>query len=120
MKCLGLILFQLIFLIRFCFKNLDLSAIQLAHLDLCLITLFVIVTFSLYYLYVFWSLNNRFACFYIMGNIFLTINFRHLAFIELLFSNSSSNNLLQILSINDFLVSSSVDSLVDFIFVSLI
>ena len=45
MKKLGLILFQSLFLLCFCFKNLDLSDIQLAHLDFSLITLFVIVTF---------------------------------------------------------------------------
>ena len=44
MKGLGLILSQLLFSLCFSFKNLDLSNIQLAHLDLPLITLFVIVT----------------------------------------------------------------------------
>ena len=44
MKSLGLILLQPL-LLDFCFKNLDLSDIQLARLNFCLITLFVIVTF---------------------------------------------------------------------------
>ena len=33
------------FLLDFCFKNLDFSAMQLAHIDDCLTTLFVIITF---------------------------------------------------------------------------
>ena len=49
MKNLGLVLLELIsllgFLFDFCFKNLDLSTIQLAHLDFSLKTLFVIITF---------------------------------------------------------------------------
>ena len=40
-----LILFQLLFLLNFCFKNLDLSVIQLAHLHLSLVTLFIIIAF---------------------------------------------------------------------------
>ena len=42
MKSLGLILFQLP--LCFYFKNMDLSGIQSAHLDLYLITLFVTIT----------------------------------------------------------------------------
>ena len=41
---IDLILFQLLVLLNFCFKNLDLSAIQLPHLDLSLVTLFIIIT----------------------------------------------------------------------------
>ena len=41
MKGLGSILFQPFF----CLENLDLLAIQLAHFDLALITLFLIITF---------------------------------------------------------------------------
>ena len=50
-KSFGLILFELVFfiltgfLLYFCFKKIDLSETQLAHLDFSLITLFVIVTF---------------------------------------------------------------------------
>ena len=44
MKSLGLILFQP-HLLDFCFENIDLSDIQLAHLDFCLITLYVILLF---------------------------------------------------------------------------
>ena len=66
MKKMGLILFQPLY-----FKNLDLSDIQLAHLELPLITLFIIITFlNQYYLCVFYSLNDKFACF-IMIAIFL-------------------------------------------------
>ena len=45
MKSLGLILFQPLFLLCFCFKNLDLSTIPLTHVDFSLIALFVIITF---------------------------------------------------------------------------
>ena len=45
MKSLGLLLFQLVFLFAFCFKNLDLTTTQLAYLDFSLITLFAIITF---------------------------------------------------------------------------
>ena len=56
------------FLLCFCFKILHLSDIQLVHLDLALITLFVIVTFlNQYYLCVFYSLNNKFDCFILMA-----------------------------------------------------
>ena len=72
MKSLGLIL------LCFCFTNLDLSDIQLAHFDFCLITLFDIVTFFEPILLVwFYSLNNKFACFYNVDNICLTILFKH-------------------------------------------
>ena len=45
MKSLGLILFELVFLLGFCFKTLDLSTIQLEYPDFSLITLLVIITF---------------------------------------------------------------------------
>ena len=45
MNNLGLILFKLLFLSDFCFKNLDFSATQLAHFEICQATLFVIITF---------------------------------------------------------------------------
>ena len=50
MKSLRLLLFQLVFLLGFCFKNLDLSTIQLAHLDFSVTTLFVIITLSILFL----------------------------------------------------------------------
>ena len=62
MKSLRLLLFQLVFLLGFCFKNLDLSTIQLAHLDFSVTTLFVIITLSI---------------------LFLTTYFKALDFIEL-------------------------------------
>ena len=69
MKKLGLILSQIIPLLGFCFKNLDFSATQLAHFDICLINLFVIITFLNWYHYLFYSLSNKFACF-IMRAVF--------------------------------------------------
>ena len=45
MKGLILVLFQPLFSLGFCFKNLDLSDMQLAHLDFSLISLVVIITF---------------------------------------------------------------------------
>ena len=52
-KGLGSVIFRLVFLLHFslsfslgvCFKNLDSSHQQIAHIDLYLITLFVVVTF---------------------------------------------------------------------------
>ena len=71
MKRLGLILFPQFILLYLCFKNLDLSDIQLAHLDLPLITLFIIITFFEPILPVcFFSLNNKFACFILMVILF--------------------------------------------------
>ena len=71
MISLGLVLFELLFLLDFCFKYLDLSTIQLAHFAVCLTTLFVIITFlNRYYLHVFCHLNNNFACFIIMAILF--------------------------------------------------
>ena len=58
------------FLLDFCFKNLDFSATHLAHFDVCLTTLFVLIIFlipiSQYYLYVFHNLKNKFTCFIMM------------------------------------------------------
>ena len=55
------------FLLCFCF----ILAIQAAHIDLSLITLFVIVDFldhsTLYY---YCTLNNKFTCFQLVRNIF--------------------------------------------------
>ena len=48
------------FFVNFCFKNLDFLATQLAHFDVCLITLFVTITFlNEYYQYAFYNLNNK-------------------------------------------------------------
>ena len=67
-------LFQPLYLLRFCFENLDLSAIQLTHLDLYLITLFVIITFFEPILYVCFLQPKQYVCmFYNDSDIFLTI-----------------------------------------------
>ena len=61
MEFLWSILFSLLILLNFCLKNLDCLAIQLAYLDLSLITLFIIFTFF------FWTninLKNFMAPFY--------------------------------------------------------
>ena len=83
MKSLGLILFQPLFLLCFCFKNLDLSTIPLTHVDFSLIALFVIITFIEPILFeCFYSLNNKFACFIMMAIFFLTTYFKTFNFIE--------------------------------------
>ena len=70
-KGLGSVLFWIVLLLRFslnllqgfCLKNLDLSDQQIAHIDLYLITLFVVVTFlSKNFLYLFFTLNNMSIC----------------------------------------------------------
>ena len=50
----------------------DLIAIQLAHIDFIKTFLFVIITsfLGMHYQYVFYTLNNRFACFIICENHF--------------------------------------------------
>ena len=59
------------FLLILCFKHLDLSVMQLAHLDSPLIISFILTTFlNQYYLYV--SLS-KFACFIIMAIFFYDI-----------------------------------------------
>ena len=72
MESLGLILFQPLFLLCFCFKNLDLSDMQLDHLDLSLITLFYYSFGSNIISVFFCSLNNRCACFIMMAIYFRT------------------------------------------------
>ena len=69
MKSLELILFQPVFFTRFlfqtffktCFKNLDLSTIQLPYLNLLYLSLLLFL--SQYYQYVSYNLNNKFASF---------------------------------------------------------
>ena len=56
-----------------------------------------------YYQYVFYNLNNKFSWFYNDGNIILKTYFNVLIFIKWFFLNSNFNNLLEILSVNDFL-----------------
>ena len=58
----------------FVLKILILLAMQVTHFYLALITLFVIATFlEQYSLYYYCTLNNKFACFYNVGNILLEL-----------------------------------------------
>ena len=72
-KTLRLRLLQLLSLLLFCFKNLDLPAIQLVNLDLSLITLFFIITFFETILFASFKASTvSLHVLYIDGNIFLT------------------------------------------------
>ena len=88
---MGLILSQPVFLLDFGFKNLDFSVTQLAHLNDCLTTLFVIITFLGPILSVrFLQLNNKFAWFYNDGKN--ETHFKHFDFIKWFDVNSNSDN----------------------------
>ena len=96
MKSLQLILFQPVFLLCFCFKNLDLSLIQLTQLDFSLITLIFIITFfKLILLECFLQLKQQVFMFYCNVNNFFTTYFKHPDFTERFDLNSNSNGLMK-------------------------
>ena len=77
MKSLGIILFKLLFLLDFCFKNYGFSVTQLANFDDCLTTSFVIITFFKPILSVCFLQLKQYD-----DNIFLTTYFKAFDFIE--------------------------------------
>ena len=112
MNNLGLVL------LCFCFKNLDFLAIQIAHIDFRLTTLFVIVTFfepiffvlllhfkqyvNMFYTLVVLILHfKQYVCIlYVLRNTYLKNLRKKLCIVLLFFSNSNAN------STNPFLMSS--------------
>ena len=102
------------FLLGFWFKILNLLDQQIAHLDSFLFVTVIVTCFE-QTLYVSFLQFKQYVCmFYIVGNIFLMTDFKHFDFVE--WFSSSSNSLLERLSINNcLLVNSSVNFLFDFL-----
>ena len=78
MNSLGLILFKLLFLLDFCFKNLDLATIQLALLGFSLITfsllLLLLLLFESALSVCFQQLKQYICMFSNVGNILILWN----------------------------------------------
>ena len=104
------------FLKGLCFKNLDFLDKQtlpfLSKYFIChcytswshIISVFLtVLTLSVYWTVIISGFIFFFTILYIVGNIFLTINFKHFDFIKWFDLNSNSKSLCETLSVKDFL-----------------